>query len=464
MATRKPGAAIDRGIRAGIICGVLLLHAPIHAQAVDVCALNGAALNREIEKGAAEIAAAYAATTPKSVLSLSGGPCDWTCGRGKPITQVAKAFGFLQYNCNTTAAPSSTRLPTGNQPPTDSEMGLSITDHDYQVATDKIFRSGSASVGDLMRVPPSLELASQTADVKKLIAAVNALPGATWMTFSSTSVNNPPAGGDRIIIRVVDQQNPVRFEQWIQIAINENTGQLDRNVDFVAVQLQPDPASPLPDDRPAVAFRGFSRTPTGFVPEGKGANPKSELSKCYSCHPTGLRAIIPAPGGTRTAVNGQLALKPAGTIPLTGSGNITELTEQMLQGLAHFGPIGYTASENGPPFGPSVRSARPAFVANGCASGLSAPRQAAIVGNMDCQQCHDDMTERRVLNAGTSIETIQHKVVKNTVAPMPPQRLWNAKPSLKLSASERAVLFKCLQAEYTEMLREWLTSDLLMVP
>jgi hypothetical protein len=74
-----------------------------------------------------------------------------------------KVFGFLQYNCHTTTAPSGTLRATGRN--TDSEMGLSVTDDGYRVATDKIFPSGSTGVGDLMRVPPSLVLASQSADV-----------------------------------------------------------------------------------------------------------------------------------------------------------------------------------------------------------------------------------------------------------------------------------------------------------
>ena len=49
-----------------------------------------------------------------------------------------------------------------------------------------------------------------------------------------------------------------------------------------------------------------------------------------------------------------------------------------------------------------------------------------------------------------SIETLNHKVVENTVAPMLPPVTWARNPSLSLAPSEREVLFKCLKAEYAE--------------
>lgn len=455
---------------------LLLLVAPMSAGATDVCALRGSALRSEVEAGAAEIADAYAKTTPSDEFSLNGKgssiqrACNWTCSTARTITPLVKAFDFLPYNCHSTTA-TNTRRPVGRD--TDSEMGLAITDLEYRAVTDKIFRSGSAAVGDLMRVPASLERASQGGSVKALTDEVDKIPGAGWMKFSSTSVNNPPDGAARVLIRLVDSK--ARFEQWIQIAINDSTGKLGRNVDFLAVQLLPDADSPLNDGRPTVAFRGFSRTDQGFVLEGPDSKPRHALSKCYSCHSTGLRAVIPAVAGT-TAAGGGVAIKPAGTIPLTGPGNVTELTSEMPRGLAEFGPTGYTLSKNGPPLGPSVRANRDQFVATGraarpgraavrgCAASLTAPRQKAIAANMDCQACHDGATDRAILNAGTSIDTLFHKVVENKVAPMPPKEVWDADPSLTLNQSERKVLFECLKAEYAEILDEWLTSDLLAVP
>jgi hypothetical protein len=76
---------------------------------------------------------------------------------------------------------------------------------------------------------------------------------------------------------------------------------------------------------------------------------------------------------------------------------------------------------------------------------------------MDCEMCHDG-SDRGILTAGTSRNTIYHKVVENTVAPMPPG------VSDSLSAAERKVLYLCLRAEYAELLKQWLTSDTLMVP
>jgi hypothetical protein len=238
-------------------------------------------------------------------------------------------------------------------------------------------------------------------------------------------------------------------------------------VDFLAVQLRSDSTPPADLTPPVVAFRGFSRKDTGFEVEGPGSG--SSLSKCYSCHPSGLRAIVPAPAGA-PAAGGSAAIKPEGTIPLTGPGNITEITNEDAKKLSVFGPKGYTASQNGPLFGPETGLDREGLVAKGlparpgraavpaCAAGLLKPKQAAIVANMNCERCHDGSTDRGILNAGTSLATIHHKVVENTVAPMPPKEVWDAKPSLKLSPAERKVLFQCLQAEYAELLHNWLTS------
>ena len=454
---------VRRWIQALVWASVLLLLTPLPSGATDLCTLSGTALQKEVETGAAEMAEAYATTDPQGQLSLNGKPsggkveraCNWTCGTGAAPAFVAHVFAFLQYNCNSTTAPPGTRLPTGRG--TASEMGLSITDAEYRKETDKILR------GALMQVPPWLVRASQSGEVKKLTDAVDAVPGASWMVFSSTSVANVAADGSldgarRVIVRVPDTQRPPRFEQWIQIAINDRTNKLGRNVDFIAVQF-------LADSPPVVTFRGYSRTSTGFDPEGPGSN--SSLTKCYSCHPNGLRGIIPAdPAGARAKTG--VAVKATGTIPLDPDpGNITELTKDTTR-LATFGP-GYVAPQDGPVFGPTTGLDREDFVANGmparpdrakvsaCAASLPKPRLKAIVSNMNCEQCHDGSTDRGVLNAGTSLGTIFHKVVENTVAPMPPPVVWAKDPSLKLDAKERKVLFDCLKAEYAELLHIWLT-------
>jgi hypothetical protein len=429
---------------------VLLLFAPIPSSARDVCALEPADLNATLEKGAAEISKFYATTAKQLSLNQGGAKgvhdaCNWECSSDPVITSMVKAFGFLQYNCARTA-PEGTRRPTGLG--TESQMGLSITDAAYRDAADEIFRSTDTGVGDLMRVPPSLEAASKSGKVKELIDAVDAIPGAQWIKYSSTSVDNDDQGFARILIRVPDSDDPQRFEQWIQIAIRDSTRELGRNVDFLARRLDTDPQQ--------VVFRGYSRTSGGFEPEG-GSN-KWQLSKCYSCHPSGLRPVIPAPEGT-TLKGGSKAIKPEGTM-LVGADLAEQLDklETMTSHLAVFGPTGYVAAESGPHFGPSERSGRPEFVAAGCGKEIEdEERRAAIVARMSCEGCHDG-SERGVLTAGTSRITIFHKVAQNTVAPMPP----GATDSL--SAKERKILFKCLKAEYAVLLREWLTSDMLMVP
>ena len=425
----------------------VLILAPVASGAKDICSLGDADRGTTLKKGAAEISQAYAKTGNQ--LSLKGNACNWECGSGSVVAPMTKAFGFLQYNCATTTLPESERRPTGGG--TKSQMGLSITDADYRDAADAIFRSGSSGVGDLMRVPQSLVDAAKSGKVKELIAAVDAISGAQWLKFSSTSVDNDGEGAARILIRVVDDKPDPRFEQWIQIAIKDSTGGLGRNVDFIARQLVADSASSTNPGQ--VVFRGYSRTASGFVPEGGSS--RFQLSKCYSCHPSGLRPVLPAPAGT-TAVGGAKAIKPEGTM-LVGSDLAAQLehVKDLTKHLTVFGPAGYDAAQNGPLFGPSGPSGRDGFVAAGCGKGLKKDRRDAIVAQMSCESCHDE-SDRGRLVAGTSLATIFHKVVTNKVAPMPP----GVTDPGGLSAFERKVLFNCLKAEYAKLLREWLIADL----
>lgn len=454
LASAIPSRRSRRRAGLGIVVSsiALLLLVPLPSRAQDVCTLTGTALQTTLETGAADIAAAYAGAT--SAFFLNGAPasgkvqqaCNWECGSPDVITPLIKAFGFLQYNCASTKAPPATRRPTGSR--TQSQMGLSILDDEYREAANQISRSGPAGVGDLMRVPPVIENASKSGSVKALTDAVETIPGATWLKFSSTSVNNDSDGAARILIRVPDSEDPPRFEQWIQIAINDGSGRLGRNVDFLARQL--------PEDSSMVAFEGYSRTASGFVPEG---DPSHELSKCYSCHPSGLRPVIPAAQGTKAAGDGR-AVKPEGTM-LAGADLPSQLdgVKDLTSHLAVFGPAGYQAPEEGPPFGPSNRSGRAEFVEAGCGVRLAPDRRQAVVDRMDCETCHDG-SSRGILNAGTNLGTIRHKVAKNMEAPMPP----GVTEQDGLSPAEREILFTCLKAEYADVLKEWMTSDLLMVP
>ena len=212
-----------------------------------------------LERSAADIAAFYATGVSQLSLNVSDShpACNWYCSSARVITPMVNAFGFLKYNCGRTKAPATTRRPTGVG--TDSEMGFSITDNEYRDAANAIFRSGASGVGDLMQVPPALEDASKSGSVQDLIDAVVKIPGATWLKFSSTSVDNDGQGAARILVRVPDSKNPPRFEQWIQIAIVSSTGKLGRNVDFLARQLVTDAASPI--KRTPWWFSGVTRAP-----------------------------------------------------------------------------------------------------------------------------------------------------------------------------------------------------------
>jgi hypothetical protein len=152
-----------------------------------------------------------------------------------------------------------------------------------------------------------------------------------------------------------------------------------------------------------------------------------------------------------------VAIKPEGTIPLTGPGNITDITNEDTKKLSVFGPRGYTASQNGPLFGPETGLDREEFVFKGlparpgraaapaCAVGLSEPRRKAIVDNMNCEKCHDSSTDRGLLNAGTSLASFtggpEHGGPDASAGGVAEN------PSLKLGSAEEGSV-QCLKAEY----------------
>ena len=148
---------------------------------------------------------------------------------------------------------------------------------------------------------------------------------------------------------------------------------------------------------------------------------------------------------------------PRGKTPTISKTDVTDITS----GLGVFGPAGYTASEAGPPSG--LPAARPGRVRGEGVRGRASDRRGSRRSWTEwsassATTARTTPSDRGILNAGTNLGTIHHKVVENELAPMPPS------VTDGLSGVEREKLFECLRAEYAEILKEWLTSDLLMVP
>ena len=306
-----------------------------------------------------------------------------------------------------------------------------------------------------MQVPPALEDASKSGSVQDLIDAVveDSRRDLVEVQLDFGGQRRP---GRRPHPRArPDSQDPPRFEQWIQIAIVEQHRQAGPERGL--------PGAPaghgrgVPDQRGhRGGFRGYSRTAKGFVPEGRGTI--SDLSKCYSCHPSGLRPVIPATVGS-IAAGGDKAIKPEGTM-LGGPDlahqleNLKEQHERVRPGSGRwdtsFGERSATrtvepvrpAPNSWPPAAPKAfpttgakRSWTAWTVSSATTGRIERPGHA---GHPECRhEPRDDLSQGREEHGGPDASGVND-------------------PG-GLTAAEREILFKCLRAEYAEILREWLT-------
>ncbi len=288
-------------------------------------------------------------------------------------------------------------------------MGLKISDAEY-------LRQARAPLGGaLLEIPAELKkayLSGSEAAIREKAAA------RSWkvLGFYSASVGNPPTSShDRILVRA-DQGD---FEQWIQFTSPIGSEQA---VDMITL-LKKENGRVL--ERPKIFFTGFWRN--GRQLSRKGDVGGSNLSKCWACHPSGLREI----SGAKNVDNKQV---------------LTEFNSAMrAMPAVDFGP-GYTHGSIGPAMG--IPAPNRAAILKRCAPAKS---HATIRAAINCNMCHSVGGMRGHLDAGLVPYQLRHKLITQS---MPPGG----------SGIAGDAFLACLKAEYAETYRLWLQTTPVTAP
>jgi hypothetical protein len=235
-------------------------------------------------------------------------------------------------------------------------------------------------------------------------------------------------GGVRTFINVVDADD--RFEQWLLLGVEPNQGALAEGaiLSFLALQKRRADGSPL--DRPRVHFRDYVLAQTSGV--WRAELPEHNDGKCYACHGSGVRQLLPFPS-PRTSSADQL--------------------NGLNQRLAVYGLPDWHGSIASQDYGP------------------------ALGAELGCTHCHDGTT-RGPLTVFTSEGMLYQKVVEqlsmrsfdgtNAVPDQPAMQLLQRQNTAELSPSEAQALaqaraqhqadYEALVASRQPSLQAWLSS------
>lgn len=378
---------------------------PLPRETENVCARSPEALDAAIAAEAPRLASMWRLAAPSIPMFVLSPACSWRCDGGMNAC-AEHLMGFLRFTCYDPKF----------------QLGMAAPDQSYHDDTHARFG------GRMMRVPEALKEAAlqhpKVSEFKQELARL----GLRFVEFTSTSVNNPPAGFARVLVLIESDD----FDQWYQFAIADGLPKyLSRNVDFSVIQKRDESGARLA--RHQFFMNGYSRHE---IPakrwEQEGLGNLFGLNRCIMCHPSGLRGIYPRPGSVTPEeadslkyVQKRLDAEPA----------------------AAFGGY-YDGARIGPPMGPVDPPGRAALVAR-CAHGLPAESLPRVAHAMNCASCHDG-EYRGLLHAGTDYSTIAHKIVGATPDGIMP-------PGEALSDKERTAVANCLRQEYMEQFTAWLT-------
>lgn len=155
--------------------------------------------------------------------------------------------------------------------------GFEIDNHAYFAAQE-----GPGEPEGMMTPRP--EMVAAVPDAEKVVAV---LRDYGWRYVQQTSC----LGGSRIFVVVPDPAG--RFDQWTLLNVldaSPSVVDVTRTMSFVAVQKRDASGAPLP--RVRLHFRDYM---LAAAPEGgyRVTLDDHGLTKCYACHPSGARQIIP---------------------------------------------------------------------------------------------------------------------------------------------------------------------------
>ena len=187
-------------------------------------------------------------------------------------------------------------------------------------------------------------------------------------------------GGVRTFVTVVDQQR--RFEQWFVINLDPSATFVENPgiVSFMSVQRKQTSGEDLAKVR--LHFRDY------FVSETTGSwkleLPDSLGGKCYACHVSGIRLLIPSRGAVTASapVNGEAGYGRPDVDPDFGFKRLASLNQR----LASYGLPDWNGTLDPADHGPALGEA------------------------LGCTNCHDGVL-RGVLSVSTSEGMLKQKIV-----------------------------------------------------
>jgi hypothetical protein len=230
-------------------------------------------------------------------------------------------------------------------------------------------QTGPELPAGMMDPPPELLAALPLRAALEETARDNGWP---YLTHDSA------VGGVRTFVAVDDPEG--RFEKWLLVGLNAETTVLDETVlSFIAVQRKDARGRDLPRIR--LHFRDYLLSNVGGSWEV--SLPLLHDAKCYACHTSGLRRLIPTHENVVVSAPVRGEVGYGEEVPADfGFARLASLNERLdAYGLPDWnGAI--EPADHGPPLGASL----------------------------GCPECHDGVT-RGVITVTTDEETLRRKVV-----------------------------------------------------
>lgn len=276
----------------------------------------------------------------------------------------------------------------------DRQMGFGVTDNAYFAEANVMFG------GKMMEIPKELQAAHLKEGNARAIEAEADKKGYKWLEYTTRFVTNRPHHShNRLLIHVPGED----FDQWIQFTRPPNGRNIKEPlIDFIAIQKRSEAGVEL--KKPRIWFKGFWTLGNKIV--RRGIPPAAVLTRCYGCHASGLRELVPATG----SVTSQLAKT-----------TLADFNKQMRgYGVPEFAG-NYDPETVGPSYGASSKTNA-------------------------CMGCHNG-EYKGLLSPGTLPRQIDYKMVHERT--MPPQQ--------QMSNADRRELRDELQGEMLKDLKAWLT-------
>ncbi len=228
------------------------------------------------------------AADPRWAATCEEGDCDAAFSRAVD-TDVHRVFDqcadLLAASPGVAACTNHLRrfTPRWMEQHSPDSYGFTLPNHAYFAAQE-----APGEPPGMMLPPP--ELVRAVPDVARVTAAAR---DHGWKYL----VQDSCLGGARIFLLI---PNPAgRFDQWTLLNLTSPAPggvpvvDVNRTMSFLAVQTHDAAGAPLP--RPRLHFRDYKLTQEGAAPTGgyRTTLDESAATKCYSCHPSGARAILP---------------------------------------------------------------------------------------------------------------------------------------------------------------------------